>query len=178
MRLETLVNTKLHQQLRQGSEDLRRVVGHLLVLDMIEISRRASTLAPPAPPSMVKGHSTPIVATTTIDSACADIEPYNVPELDAFSDDDTMSPLYWSSGEDDYDDDDDDDEPALDDEVDFEHALVRVASHSAISVGQGKLKFPEAWNWAQLTSEVMRGSKRTESQMAVTSVVEIVDFND
>lgn len=169
MRLQTLVDTKLHQQLRQGSEDLRRVVGHLLVLDLIEISRRASTLAPPAPPSMVKRHSTPTVATTTSDSARADIEPDNVPELDVSSDDDTMSPLDWSSGEDDYDDDDDDDEPALDDEADFEHALVRVASHSAI---------PEALNWAQLTSELSRGSKRSESQMAVTSVVEIVDFDD
>ncbi|KAF2478465.1 hypothetical protein BDY17DRAFT_66151 [Neohortaea acidophila] len=169
MRLQTLVDTKLNQQLRRGSTDLRRVVGHLLVLDVIEITRQASALTPPAPPSTVKAYSTTNAATTKIGTAYADAELYNVPALDAPSDDDTTSSPDCSS-----DEDDEDDELAFDDEADFEHTLVRVASHSTMSVGRGKLEFLHC---AQRISEVLMRSKREGSEMVVASVVEIVDLD-
>ncbi|KAF2478435.1 hypothetical protein BDY17DRAFT_357022 [Neohortaea acidophila] len=105
-------------------------------------------------------------ATTKIVCTGADAELYKVPELDAPSDETTTSSLEWLS-------DDDDDETPFDNEADSEHALVRVALHSAIPLCSSKPELWDARHCGQLISEAAR-----KSPLVMTSEVEIVDLDD
>lgn len=164
-RLRIAADNNIRRESRRQGASLRRLLGHVTVLESLDDMKtnQRSNL----PPSYDEAVSEPA---PTSDLTTPDSD--DTPELEEDVD---------ANGESDEDDWWNDGEPALDDENDAEHALIKVQSHPPIYIQEDRLvkqtsTILDAVHWAELVSEVT--SQPGNEPPVTESVVQVSEVED